>query len=109
MGKIEMSLFIAISVFKLYKLLNSNIFTCHPSSGVACMLRECLNYNTFDGKKSRGKMVISALHFLKGGKPSEDDVQKAIYLGELRFLFCSRISGFNFPKSLKTQIRIKKE
>jgi len=50
-------------------------------SGVAKMLRECLNYNTFDGKKSRGKMVISAVHFLRGGKPSEDDVTKAIYLG----------------------------
>lgn len=51
-------------------------------SGVAKMLRECLNYNTFDGKKSRGKMVISAVHFLRGGKPSEDDITKAIYLGE---------------------------
>ena len=52
------------------------------SSGVASMLRECLNYNTFDGKKSRGKMVISAVHFLRDGKPTEDDVMKAIYLGK---------------------------
>jgi len=47
----------------------------------AQLLRECLNYNAFDGKKSRGKMVICALHFLCEGKPTEAEVTKAIYLG----------------------------
>jgi len=45
------------------------------------LLRECLNYNAFDGKKSRGKMVITALHFLRDGRPSGDDIQKAVMLG----------------------------
>ena len=47
----------------------------------AVLLRECLNYNTFDGKKSRGKMVYCVLYFLSGGKPSPCDVDNAIHLG----------------------------
>ena len=47
----------------------------------ASLLRECLNYNAYDGKKSRGKMVICTLHFLREGKPTDEEVQKAIYLG----------------------------
>jgi len=47
----------------------------------ASLLRECLNYNAYDGKKSRGKMVICTLHFLREGKPTDDEVKKAIYLG----------------------------
>lgn len=47
----------------------------------AVWLRESLNYNTFDGKKSRGKMVIGTVDFLRGGKPTDDEVKKAIYLG----------------------------
>lgn len=47
----------------------------------ASLLRDCLNYNAFDGKKSRGKMVICTLHFLRNGNPSKDDVNKAVVLG----------------------------
>lgn len=44
-------------------------------------LRKALEYNTFDGKKSRGLMVICTVDFLRDGQPSEEDVKKAIYLG----------------------------
>jgi len=44
-------------------------------------LRKALEYNTFDGKKSRGLMVICTVDFLRKGSPSEDEVKKAICLG----------------------------
>lgn len=44
-------------------------------------LRKAIEYNTFDGKKSRGLMVICTVDFLLNGKPSEDEIKKAIYLG----------------------------
>jgi len=47
----------------------------------AACLRKALEYNTFDGKKSRGLMVICTIDFLRGGKPSEDEIKKAIVLG----------------------------
>lgn len=50
-------------------------------NAAATLLRKCLNYNTFDGKKSRGKMVISTLYHIKKGNATEDEVKKAIYLG----------------------------
>ena len=47
----------------------------------ACSLRKALDYNTFDGKKSRGLMVIGTVNFLRNGHPTEDEVKRAIYLG----------------------------
>ena len=50
-------------------------------NAAATWLRQALNYNSFDGKKSRGKMVIGTLCFLRNGNPTEEEVKKAIYLG----------------------------
>ena len=46
-----------------------------------CSLREALIYNAFDGKKSRGMMVICSLDFLKNGSLSDSEIDKALYLG----------------------------
>ena len=54
----------------------------HPElKEVGACLRKTLEYNCFDGKKSRGLMVICTVDFLKGGNPTEDEITKAIYLG----------------------------
>lgn len=47
----------------------------------ASWLRKALNYNTFDGKKSRGMMVIGTVDILREGNPSKDEIKKAIVLG----------------------------
>ena len=50
-------------------------------SQAASWLRRVLDYNTFDGKKSRGMMVVGTVDFLRGGKPSKDEIKKATCLG----------------------------
>ncbi|XP_065644484.1 farnesyl pyrophosphate synthase [Hydra vulgaris] len=44
-------------------------------------LRDALSYNAFDGKKSRGMMVICSLDFLKNGNVTNSEVDKALCLG----------------------------
>lgn len=44
-------------------------------------LRKAIEYNCFNGKKSRGLMVIFTVDLLHGGEPSDDEINKAIYLG----------------------------
>jgi len=44
-------------------------------------LRKALEYNAFDGKKSRGMMVIGTVDFIRQGNPTEDEIMKAICLG----------------------------
>lgn len=47
----------------------------------AACLRRALEYNTFDGKKSRGLMVICTVDFMRNGQPTEDEIKKGIVLG----------------------------
>lgn len=47
----------------------------------AACLRRALEYNAFDGKKSRGLMVICTVDFMRNGQPTEDEVRKAVVLG----------------------------
>ena len=48
---------------------------------VAEWLRQSIKYNAFDGKKSRGMMVIGTVDFLRHGNPTEDEIKKAVILG----------------------------
>ena len=51
------------------------------SAPAAAWLRKALIYNAFDGKKSRGMMVVGTVDILKGGEPTKDEIHKAIILG----------------------------
>lgn len=54
----------------------------NPELSVAAgWLRKVLNYNTFDGKKSRGMMVIGTVDFFRKEKPTKEEIQRAIILG----------------------------
>ena len=48
---------------------------------VAEWLRQSIKYNAFDGKKSRGMMVVGTVDFLRHGNPTEGEIKKAIILG----------------------------